>query len=96
MDVSTLLLDAKEQARIDGADDDSTLLLMLAAAAADVAHAAGIDLDEAELEPDLRLAIIDQAARLYDLRGAAEGKPGLSVTASRIVARYRGVSLGAA
>jgi hypothetical protein len=70
---------------------------MLATAAQDVAHAAGYALPQnvADLPADLRFAIIDQATRLYDARGADEIRPGLSAAASRIVHRYRGVTLGA-
>lgn len=96
MEVYSLLLDTKTHARIDGDDEDTALVLMLTAAAGDVAHAAGYTLPATAdaLPADLRFAIIDQAAQLYDQRGADEGKPGLSLAASRIVARYRGVSLG--
>ena len=98
MDVAELLTDAKEHARVAHDDDDAGLELMLEAAAQDVAFAAAFTLPDttAELPDDLRFAIIDQAAQTYDQRGPDEGKPGLSLAASRIVARYRGVSLGAA
>ena len=96
MDATELLPDAKLHARVAHDDDDDGLALMLETAAQDVAHAAGIELPDttAELPDDLRFAIIDQAAQTYDQRGPDEGKPGLSLAASRIVARYRGVSLG--
>lgn len=96
MDVEPLLLNLKVHARVEHDDDDDDMLLMLYAAASDVAVAAGYTLPAtvAELPFDMVFAIIDQAARTYDLRGADDGKPGLSVAASRIVARYRGVSLG--
>lgn len=42
---------------------------------------------------DLQLAVMDQAAKLYDLRGAEDGKQGLSLAASRIAARYRKVAV---
>lgn len=96
MNVSDLLTAAKLHARIDHNDDDSDLLLMLAAASADVAHAAQYTLpdDADDLPDDLRLAIIDQAAMLYDARGGDTDRPsGLSMAAARIVARYRGVRL---
>ena len=92
-----LLPDAKLHARVAHDDDDAGLALMLETAAQDVAHAAGIELPDttAELPDDLRFAIIDQAAMLYDARGGDTERPvGLSLAASRIVARYRGVSLG--
>ena len=94
--MDALLPDAKLHARVAHDDDDAGLALMLETAAQDVAHAAGIELPDTtgELPDDLRFAIIDQAAQTYDQRGPDEGKPGLSLAASRIVARYRGVSLG--
>ena len=97
MNVAELLPDAKLHARVAHDDDDDGLALMLETAAQDVAHAAGIDLPDttAELPDDLRFAIIDQAAMLYDARGGDTERPvDLSLAASRIVARYRGVSLG--
>lgn len=98
MDVSTLLYPLKLHARITHYDEDSALVLMLVAAAADVAHAANYTLpaDVMDLPADVQFAIIDQAAKTYDQRGPDEGMAGLSLAASRIVARYRGVSLGLA
>ena len=96
MIVFHLLSDAKAHARVDHHDDDVGLLLMLSAAAADVASAAEYDLPEAanDLPADLRFAIIDQVALLYDARGCDTDRPlGLSLAASRIVARYRGVRI---
>ena len=96
MNTSDLLTDTKLHTRIDGSDDDAGLLLMLAAAAGDVAHAANYTLpaSAADLPDDLRLAIIDQAAMLYDARGGDTERPaGLSMAAARIVSRYRGVRL---
>ena len=96
MNTSDLLTDTKLHARIDGDYDDTGLMLMLASAAGDVAHAAAYTLpaDAADLPDDLRLAIIDQAAMLYDARGGDTERPaGLSMAAARIVARYRGVRL---
>lgn len=96
MNVSDLLIAAKLHARVDHDDDDSAMLLMLSAAAGDVAHAAEYTLPPAaaDLPDDLRLAIIDQAAMLYDARGGDTDRPlGLSMAAARIVARYRGVRL---
>lgn len=96
MNVSDLLTAAKLHARVDHNDDDADLLLMLAAAAGDVAHAAEYTLPvlAADLPADLKLAIIDQAAMLFDARGGETDRPlGLSMAAARIVARYRGVRL---
>ncbi|WP_374292554.1 head-tail connector protein [Paenirhodobacter enshiensis] len=89
-----LLASAKLHARIDYDDDDSVLELMLSAAAADVAAAAEYTLPETgpELPDDLRFAIIDQTVMLFDARGQDTDRPvGLSLAASRITARYRGV-----
>ncbi len=96
MDVASLLPAFKAHARLDtGTGEDAALTLMLAAAAGDIAHAAGITLPAtaAELAPDLRLAVIDQATRIYDMRGDQDGKPGLSLAASRIVHRHRGIRI---
>lgn len=92
------LAGTKVHARIDGDDEDETLTLILEAATRDVLHAAGIDAPEnlADLPNDLRFAVMDQAAMIYDERGADTDRPaGLSLAASRIAARHRGVSLGA-
>lgn len=96
MDATELLPALKLHARIDTDDEDAGLVLMLIAAAQDVAHAASYELpaEALDLPADFTFAIIDQAAKAYDQRGADEGKPGLSLAASRITARYRGVSLG--
>lgn len=91
-----LLTAAKLHARIDHADDDPDLLLILSAAAGDVAHAAEYTLPTAaaDLPDDLKLAIIDQAAMLYDARAQDTERPvGLSMAAARITARYRGVRI---
>lgn len=97
MNVSDLLTAAKDYARISANDDEvGDLLLMLSAAAGDVAHAAEYTLpDNADdLPDDIKLAILDQAAMLYDARGNATDRPvGLSMAASRIVSRYRGVAI---
>ena len=94
---SQLLIQAKAHARIDASDDDEAMLLMLEAALADVAQAAGIavPVTVAELPADLVFAVVDQAAMLFDARGASDRPAGMSVAASRITARHRGVSLGA-
>lgn len=94
MHASALLPDAKHHARIDGDHDDASVALMLVAAAADVLAAAEYTAPEdvADLPEDLRFAICDQLAMLYDARGTDTDRPlGLSMAASRIVARYRGV-----
>jgi hypothetical protein len=95
MIVSALLIDLKLHARITGDHDDPALALLLETAAGDVAHAAGITLpdDAGDLPRDLGFAIVDQAARSYDQRGADDGPPGLTPAASRIVHRYRGVRI---
>lgn len=96
MNVSDLLATAKLHTRVDHNVDDPDMLLILAAAAGDVAHAAEYTLPPAaaDLPADLRLAIIDQAAMLYDARAQDTERPvGLSLAAARIVARYRGVRL---
>lgn len=93
-----LLSQAKTHTRIDHTDEDAALLLLIAAAIADVSHAAGYAMPPAltQLPDDLAFAICDQVAMIYDARGAATDRPiGLSLAASRICARYRGVSLGA-
>jgi hypothetical protein len=95
---SELLPKAKAHARIDGNDDDAVMILMLEAALADVAHAANYTLPAtaAALPADLVFAVCDQAAMLYDARcGDTERPVGLSLAASRVVARRRGVSVGA-
>lgn len=96
MDVSSLLPAFKLLARIDHADEDPGLLLMLHAAASGVSWAASYALPavSSELPDDLRFAILDQATNTYEHRGDDAGRPGLCVSASRIVARYRGVSIG--
>lgn len=98
MDAFDLLPDMKLHSRVDFDDDDVSIVLMLEAAAQDVAHAAAYTLPEttSDLPDDLVFAICDQAAMLYDARGGNMERPaGLSLAASRIVARYRGVSIGA-
>ncbi|MGD9916916.1 MAG: head-tail connector protein [Paenirhodobacter sp.] len=100
MTVATeLLSQAKSHARVDHDDEDATIALMLATALADVAHAAafGLPATLAELPADLQFAACDQFSLLYDNRGGVTERDrplGLSLAASRICARYRGVSLG--
>lgn len=95
-----LLSQAKAHARIDSDDEDDTLLAMLATALADVLAAANVTAPAtlAELPDDLAFAVCDQTAMIFDARGGAterERPLGLSLAASRICARYRGVGLGA-
>ena len=95
-----LLPAAKAHARVDHDDEDGTLPAMLATALADVAHAAAYDLPAtlAELPADLVFAACDQFAMLYDARGGATERDrprGLTMAATTICARYRGVGLGA-
>ena len=98
MDATTLLPALKLHARIAHDDEDAGLALMLDTAAKDVAHAAAYTLpeDTTDLPADIRFAIIDQAARTYDARAADDIRPGLSLAASRIVHRYRGVRIDTA
>lgn len=95
MDVTDLLPALKLHARIDHDDDDAGLVLMLVTAAQDVAHAAAyaLPVEALDLPADIQFAIIDHAARLYDQRGPDNGPPGLSLAASRITARHRGVRI---
>jgi uncharacterized phiE125 gp8 family phage protein len=53
-----------------------------------VTYPAGYGEAVTEIPQDLRLAVNDEAARLYDLRGASEAPQGLSLAASRVVGRY--------
>ena len=96
MDVSSLLPALKQHARIDHNEEDAGLTLMLQAAASNVAYSAAYAMPAlaSALPNDLVFAILDQAAATYERRGDDMGKPGLCVSASRIVARYRGVSIG--
>ncbi|MCA1777577.1 MAG: hypothetical protein LC676_18795 [Loktanella sp.] len=59
-----------------------------------VTYVAGYGADEQALPRDLSLAILDQALRLYDLRGDVDQTPRLSPSTARICARYRRVSVG--
>ena len=58
-----------------------------------ITYPAGFGDTASSIPADLQLAIMDQAARLYDLRGAEDGVQGLSLAASRIAARYRRVAV---
>ncbi|MBL3568865.1 hypothetical protein BV509_09095 [Rhodovulum sulfidophilum] len=94
MDLASLIAPTKAHARVDTDDEDATIELMLAAAAGDVLAAAEVaePADAADLPTDLRFAICDQAAMLFDARGGDTERPvGLSLAAARIVARHRGV-----
>ncbi|PTV95856.1 gp6-like head-tail connector protein [Rhodobacter aestuarii] len=95
---SIQLSQAKLVARVDGDDEDAALMQMLEAAQGDVLAAANYTAPEdGALPDDLAFAIYDQCSMLYDNRGGATERDrplGLSLAASRICARYRGVSLG--
>lgn len=65
----------------------------VAAAGLRIVYPAGFGVTVEAIPEDLQLAIMDQAARSYDLRGAEDGKQGLSLAASRIAARYRKVAV---
>lgn len=58
-------------------------------------YEAGFGANEASVPRDLKLAVLDHALRLYDLRGEdyTRGAARLSVHAARIVTRWRGVAL---
>lgn len=68
---------------LDAVDGDSLV----------ITYPAGFGDTAGSIPADLQLAIMDQAARLYDLRGAEDGVQGLSLAASRIAARYRRVAV---
>ncbi|MDR4306973.1 phage head-tail connector protein [Chelatococcus sambhunathii] len=57
-----------------------------------ITYEAGYGDEPEDVPADLALAIADQVARYYDLRGSEDGKQGLSVAAARIAARYRRVA----
>ena len=60
-----------------------------------ITYAAGFGVAPADLPHDLRLAIMDQVAIAFDLRGTADGKTnGMGAQAARIAARYRRVAVG--
>lgn len=58
-----------------------------------ITYPAGFGDTADSIPADLQLAIMDQAARSYDVRGAEDGPQGLSLAASRITARYRRVAV---
>ena len=56
-----------------------------------VTYEAGFGDSSASVPDDLQLAIMEQAAFIYENRGSADAKPGLVPAAARIAARYRRV-----
>ena len=58
-----------------------------------VSYPAGFGVTVEAIPEDLQLAVMDQAAKLYDLRGAEDAPQGLSLAASRIAARHRRVAV---
>lgn len=59
-----------------------------------VTYTAGFGQDAGSVPADLRAAIMDQAAALFDARGAVDARTAsLSPHLARIAARYRGVSV---
>jgi len=58
-----------------------------------VNYPAGFGSAAASIPDDLQLAINDQAAAFFDMRGPEDGKQGLSLAASRIAARHRRVAV---
>ncbi len=59
-----------------------------------ITYIAGFGTTAAAIPPDLRHAILDQAAVFYDLRGQADAKGnGMSPHMARIAARYRRVGV---
>lgn len=58
-----------------------------------ITYPAGYGDTAAAIPADLQLAISDQAARLFDLRGNEDAHQGLSLAASRIAARHRRVAV---
>lgn len=98
--MSTSLFNAfADRARIDAghaAEMATEINALLAAAVADVLAAAAVAVpdDLAELPADLAFAVTDHAAMLFEARASVttRNRPlGLSLAASRITARYRGI-----
>lgn len=59
-----------------------------------ITYEAGFGETAADIPPDLRNAICDQASAYFDMRGAGDGKSnGMSPHMARVAARYRRVSL---
>jgi uncharacterized phiE125 gp8 family phage protein len=56
-----------------------------------ISYTAGFGASSNDIPADLRHAVADVAARLYDMRGADEGKATFPPSAARICARYRRV-----
>lgn len=56
-----------------------------------ISYTAGFGALTADIPADLRHAVADVAARLYDMRGADDGKATFPPAAARICARYRRV-----
>lgn len=61
-----------------------------------VTYTAGFGADNDAIPHDLTHAILDQALRLYDLRGDMDKPATLAPSTARIAARYRRLSAGAA
>jgi hypothetical protein len=97
MDVSGLVTATMLRARVDSEDDYNDLERAVQVSLLDVYGAANLDVPDEpdDIPEDLFFAITDQATMLYDARGGDTDRPlGLSLAASRIVARHRGVSAG--
>lgn len=62
-------------------------------AALRIRYPAGYGTRTENIPADLQLAIADQAARSYDIRGMDDAPQGLSLAASRIAARHRRVGI---
>jgi uncharacterized phiE125 gp8 family phage protein len=60
-----------------------------------VTYLAGFGATVAAIPPDLRHAILDQAAVAYDLRGRSDPKSGIGLSPhlARVAARYRRVAV---
>ena len=58
-----------------------------------ISYQAGFGSQPYAIPADLRHAVADQAARLFDMRGAEDGKPTLAPAAARIAARWRRVRI---
>lgn len=59
-----------------------------------VTYTAGFGQDASSVPADLRAAVMDQAAAMFDARGAVDAKSAtLSPHLARIAARYRGVAV---
>lgn len=99
MSIAPLFDQFADRARIDAghaAEMAAEIDSLLAAAVADVLSAAGVEAPEdlGGLPDDLQFAITDHAAMLFEARASVttRNRPlGLSLAASRIAARYRGV-----